>query len=123
MSIPRVFLGMSGGVPVFRISKPGRSVFSSNPNDFILREDTEVLRPAFRGSVSVANNATASIDISSAGFIKPPFVHAWTSGIPHYWGYEAFFLTDWNTLRIRNQTGATRTIHYFVFGTTLEYSP
>ena len=38
MSIPRVILSHSNNNVAFKVSKPGRSIYSGNPSDFLLNE-------------------------------------------------------------------------------------
>lgn len=37
---------------VFRIAKPGKSVYSTDPNDFVIREDIETLKVKHSGTLS-----------------------------------------------------------------------
>lgn len=48
----RVFLGNSGGGTVFRVSKPGASITSSNLGDFLIHEDMYDTIPVATGTVS-----------------------------------------------------------------------
>lgn len=48
----RVFLGNSGGDTVFRVSKPGASITSSNLGDFLIHEDIYDAIPVATGTVA-----------------------------------------------------------------------
>lgn len=37
---------------VFRIAKPGKSVYSTDPNDFVIREDLETLKVKHSGTLT-----------------------------------------------------------------------
>ena len=40
---------------VFRIAKPGKSVYSTDPNDFVMREDLETLKVKHSGVLTSGN--------------------------------------------------------------------
>lgn len=40
---------------VFRIAKPGKSVYSTDPNDFVMREDLETMKVKHSGVLTTGN--------------------------------------------------------------------
>ncbi len=46
---------------VFRIAKPGKSVYSTDPNDFVIREDLETLKVKYSGVLTSGNSYAHSL--------------------------------------------------------------
>lgn len=116
----RLYLGFLSGSPVFRISKPGKDVSSANIADFVLREDSNTLRPATTGNAVFSGSATINISLSSFGFAAPPYVTLDSSDqfAPHFFDYYAKLNDTFTTLSIVNVRNIARTITYFVFANT-----
>lgn len=110
----RLFVGLSGSNPIFRISKPGRSVHSSNIEDFLFREDREVFRGHTSGSWASGGTGTADTGVSGVGQIVYVSLRCSDGTAPAHDNYFAVLINP-TTLRLVNRRGA-RTIHFSVFG-------
>ncbi len=115
--VDRFILGFVSGVPIFRISKPGKDVSSAVLTDFVFREDTDTMKPALTGSVVFTTSGTQNINITSLGFAAPPYVilDSNDSYLPHFFDYYAKLNNSFTTLSIINVRNIARTIEYFVF--------
>lgn len=118
----RVLIELDGSSPRFRISRPGKSVFSTNVGDFLIREDMPVYRAFVNGSRSFSSG-TSSTNVTIPSISGPVFVVARASdGLAmgqqaQFGGYYVAMVNN-TTLNIRNE-GAARTIFYSVFGNQL----
>jgi hypothetical protein len=120
--VDRIFLGFDGsGNPIFRLTKPGKDISSTDPEDFILTETTETLRPAIAGSKVFTGNGNQTFDVSSFGFTDPPFVllNCSTGSPAAYYDYYAKINNSLTTLTIFNRRNIARTIYWYVFRNTL----
>lgn len=122
--VERVLIELDGNTPRFRVSRPGKSVFSSNPGDFLIREDIPVYRAAVHGQRSFAG--TGNIDVPISGIAGPCFVVARSSDLtppgfqppvsgpadPGFW-YTCLIS---NTLLTIRNFNTERTIYFSVFG-------
>lgn len=117
--VDRIFLGFDAGSPIFRVTKPGKDISSTDPDDFICREDMETLRPVLQGTVSFGGSGT--INIALSGFTAPPFVllKASDNRMPHYYDYRAQVNNSYTNLAIVNAQGRARSIDYYVFRNTM----
>jgi len=104
-----------GSSPKFRISRPGKSVTSTDLSDFLLREDRETYRNYTSGSVAFGGSGTSTVSLS--GFSRPPLVMLRSSDntIPAQEDYFATISSDLTVLTIHNRRSVSRTIYYAVF--------
>lgn len=112
----RYHFGKLGSDYVFRISKPGQSVYSSDFSDFIIREDSDTYKPVIQGSHAFAGVGNHDVSFSPA-LAKIPFV-VLKSSDGHVPSPEDYFATvnfARTRLRIRNNLAIARTISWFVF--------
>lgn len=117
--VDRILLDFSTGTPLFRISRPGRDVSSTNPNDFLLTETSLTFRPYLSGSVAFGGAGTSDVPIS--GFSASPIgiLKCSDGTVAHPLNYFGRILgSSFSTLRLTNNGGA-RTIYYWLFANTL----
>ncbi|MER9176300.1 hypothetical protein NKH72_22230 [Mesorhizobium sp. M0955] len=120
--VDRIFLGFDvGGQPIFRLTKPGKDISSTDPEDFILTETSETFRPAMQGFVTFTGSGSISVDISSFDFTDPPYILLKDSldYVPGYYDYFAKLTNDLSSFSITNRRGLARTVDYKVFGNTM----
>lgn len=120
----RVLIELEGSSPRFRISKPGKSVFSTNVGDFLVREDMPVYRSFFNGSQAMSAG-TSTVNVTVPNVDGPVFVVARSSDglsmgrqqgvLTHFVGSYFVSLINNTTLNIRNY-GDARTVFYSIFG-------
>lgn len=110
----RLKLGIHAGSPVFRISKPGYDISSTDLSKFILREDSYTFHPVISGSRTFAGNGSVNVGVS--GLSDPPFIILKSSdnALPTYWDYWAKLNSALNTLTIVNERNVARTITFFI---------
>jgi len=110
----RMVLGIQGGSPVFRITKPGYDISSTDISKFIIREDSFTFHPVISGSRTFTGNGTVNVGVG--GLSEPPFIILKSSddALPTYWDYWAKLNSALNTLTIVNERNVSRTISFFV---------
>lgn len=110
----RLKIGIQGGNPVFRISKPGFDVSSTDLSKFILREDSYTYHPVISGSRTFSGNGSINVGVSGLGV--PPFIILKSSdnALPTYWDYWAKLNSALDTLTIVNERNVARTITFFI---------
>lgn len=115
----RIYLGYSGGNPIFRLSRPGKDISSSDIADIVLREDSLTFRPSLSGTKIFAGNGSQSVTLS--GFSAPPYVMLKSNDSfpPHFFDYYAKLNDAFTSLSIVNVRNIARTITYYVFQNTM----
>lgn len=117
--VDRVYAGLLNGAFVIRVSRPGKDVRSTNPDDFLLREDSITMRPSpYSGYIDVGVGGT--YDIGIGGFSANPFIMLSCNdgSLPQTFNYYGKVVgTTFSTLRIFNKGGARR-IFYNIYGNT-----
>lgn len=114
----RVWLqrGNSGQPFKFRVSKPGKSVDSTDKFDFILHEDIGVVAPYVSGSASVPAYSNVLIDFGRV-YPDPALIMLKPSGglVAIITQFEAKIQQDMSSMRIYNKTGTARSVTYYVY--------
>lgn len=115
----RVLLDAANGE--FRISRPGKDVSSTDPRDFIFREDMATYWPLYTGSATVGSgNTTTNVTLPAAVTGLPFIVLKCSDGAlpsgPDTNGHGIFALIAQNGSSMTIYSNGARTITYFVFG-------
>jgi len=101
----------------FRISKPGKSVDSSNLDDFIIHEGQGVIAPYITGTVTVPNEGNVLVSFGRT-YSRPALVMLkCASGVVAYpYQVYAVIQPDMASMRIYNtRLGAAQTVTYYVY--------
>ena len=105
---------------IFRISKEGKSVDSTDLNDFIIHEGQGVVAPYITGTVTVADEANALVSFGRT-YERPALVMLKASNgvVQDKWTYYAEIQTNLSSMRIYNVSGSSLTITYYVYWNSL----
>lgn len=108
--------GNSGQPFKFRVSKPGKSVDSTNKFDFILHEDIGVVAPYVSGSASVPAKSNVLIDFGRT-YPDPALIMLKPSGglVAIISQFEAKIQKNMSSMRLYNHTNTARQITYYVY--------
>lgn len=90
MTTPRVLLGVNGGAPVFRVSKPGKSIYSTDPADFLLNDGAFQHVMIGLYNVSTLNRTSATTSTTTYAWSQAhglPFIPA-VAGLSFYIGLQ-----------------------------------
>ncbi|PBB93207.1 hypothetical protein CK215_04325 [Mesorhizobium sp. WSM3864] len=119
--VDRIFLGYSAGNPAFRLTKPGKDISSTDPEDFILTETSFTLRPALASTATFTGNGSQTFDLSSYGFTNPPVIILKSSdgSMASFFDYYAKVNNALTSLTISNRRNIARTISFYVFANEL----
>ena len=100
----------------FRVSKPGKSVDSTDLFDFIMHEDIGTLAPYVTGSVQVPAHSNVLIPFNRT-YDEPALIMLKPSGglVAFISQFEARIQANMASMRIYNKTGTSRYVTYYVY--------
>lgn len=99
----------------FRVSKPGKSVDSSDLNDFIIHEKLGTAAPYITGSAQVPAYSNVYIPFGRT-YAQPALILLKPQNVVAYHTqFEARIQGDMASMRIYNHTGTSRYVTYYVY--------
>jgi len=104
----------------FRISKPGKSVDSTDLNDFIIHESLGVIAPYITGTVTVSANSNVLVSFGRT-YSRPALTMLKASNgyVQDRLQYYCEIQSDLASMRIYNKTSMSLTITYYVYWNSL----
>ena len=101
---------------IFRISKKGKDISSTEPLDFIMHENLGTVAPYITGSAQVAAYSNKWIPFGRV-YAQPALIMLKPSDgvVAFYTQFEARIQSDMASMRIYNHTGSSRYVTYYVY--------
>ena len=99
----------------FRVAKPGKSVDSTDLNDFIIHEKLGTAAPYITGSAQVPAWSNVLIPFGRT-YAQPALILLKPGNVVAYQTqFEARIQSNMSSMRIYNHTGTSRYVTYYVY--------